>query len=136
MPRNGWEASSLGSPAGNESGDAEEYSDKDEQANWASYVGTHGYPRTYCGCHKDLCEVRSDFYGARSEHHAVNGGRHVEASSGHHEQAKSEHPEANCVRCEQANNARNDQAIAVVVYDCPHVECQESSHVFLPGDCF
>ena len=135
----------MGSPAGNESGDAEEYDGKDEQTSQATYAGTHGYPRTYCDSRRDLCEVnsglcwtvRSGSYGARIGHHeVVSGGHHVEANSEHHERAKSEHLEANFVRCEQANNARNDQAIAVVVYDCPHVECQESSHVFLPGDYF
>ena len=66
----------------------------------------------------------------------VIGGRHVEASSEHRAETSNVRPEvANSERCEWVNSERDDQAIVVVVYDCPHVGCQELSHVSLPGGC-
>ena len=66
----------------------------------------------------------------------VIGGRHVEASSEHRAETNIVRPEvANSERCERVNSGRSDQAIVAVVYDCPHVGCQELSHVSLPGGC-
>ena len=118
-----------------------------EHVTQVSCVATRGYPRTYCGYRMDWqpepcgassgsCRVvSSGLCGASSEHRAaVSDGRHVGASSEHHAEANNgRRGVVNCGRHEQANNGRSVQALAGVVYEHPHVECQVSSHVFSPG---